>query len=167
MLIAETERLRLRWLTLEDTDLICHLLNDPDWKRFIFDRGHTDTQAAQAYLTNGPLASYARQGHGLYHCELKETGQAIGLCGLIQRPGLEDMDLGFALLPAWRSQGYAQEAAQACLDYGRQELNLKRILAITDPQNQRSADLLIRLGFQAQGLIKLADQESLLFSQSL
>ena len=92
--------------------------------------------------------------------ELKEARTSIGICGLIKRDSLEDVDIGFAFLPQYWGKGYAHEAARAVLDYGKDVLGLKRIVAITSIDNESSAKLLGKLGLRFEGLLKLsADAE--------
>jgi RimJ/RimL family protein N-acetyltransferase len=109
------------------------------------------------YLTEGPIRGYERNGFGLCLAERKEDGTPIGGCGLIQREALEDVDIGFALLPSYEGQGYAFEAASATMAYGRNVLKLKRIVAIVTPDNARSIRLLERLGLSYERRITWAD----------
>lgn len=155
--ILETEQLILRQLTIDDDAFILELLNDPDWLRFIGDRGVRTLDDARNYLRNGPLAMYERVGFGLYLVERKSDGVSLGMCGLIKREGLDDVDIGFAYLPQYRAQGYAFEAASATLAYGQQTFGLKRIVAITSLDNERSIQLLEKLGFAFEQLIRLSD----------
>ena len=67
--------------------------------------------------------------------EISDTGEPIGLCGLLKRESLPDPDIGFAFLRAYWSRGYAFEAAAAVRDYARDVLRLPRLLAITNPGN--------------------------------
>ncbi len=166
MSVIETQRLFLRELTVEDAAFIYELVNDPDWLRFIGDRHVRTLDDARNYLQNGPIAMYARSGFGLYAVELKSTHTPIGMCGLIKREGLDDVDLGLAFLPQHRAYGYASEAAAATLAYGRQKIGLKRIVAITTVDNVRSMRLLEKLGFLFERLIKLPndDEELRLFA---
>jgi RimJ/RimL family protein N-acetyltransferase len=152
MHIATTERVRIRWLTRDDAPFILRLLNDEGWLRFIGDKNVHSIADAIQYLENGSLAMYARHGHGLYAVEVKDTGEQMGLCGLLLREGWEEVDIGFAFLPEFRMQGYAEEAARATLDYGRKALGLPRIVAITDAANERSKRLLSRLGMRDEGM---------------
>src|SRR5688572_10374518 len=92
-----TERLRLRRLTPGDAEFMLRLLNDPSYVRYIGDRGVRTTEEARSYIVSGPLESYSRHGFGLYLVELKETGEPLGICGLLKRESLPDADLGFAL----------------------------------------------------------------------
>ncbi len=169
MKILETDRLVVRHLTVDDAAFILELVNDPDWLRFIGDRGVHSLDDADRYLLSGPLAMYDRLGFGLYAVDLKSDDTPIGLCGLIKREGLVDVDLGFAYLPRYRSQGYAYEAAAAIMVYGQQAFDLKRIVAITSLDNERSIRLLEKLGFVFEQYIKLPndDEELNLFAARL
>ena len=109
-----------------------------------------------AYLQTGPLASYAAHGFGLNCIELKDSGTPIGMCGILRRDGLQDPDLGYALLPEYWSRGYALEAATAIMTHARQVLQLPRVLAITDADNAASIRLLERTNFRWVGLVQLA-----------
>ena len=154
--MAATERLRLRWFNSGDSPFILQLLNEPSWIRFIGDKGVSTLQDAQRYIEDGPMAMYRRVGFGLYAVESKEAGELIGMCGLIKREALQDVDLGFAFLPKFWRNGYAFEAATAVMAYGRKELALRRIVAILSPDNYRSGRLLKKLGFRFEGMVKFA-----------
>jgi RimJ/RimL family protein N-acetyltransferase len=157
--ILETDRLILRRLSIDDDEFILGLVNDPLWLRFIGDRGVHTLADARDYILKGPVAMYARLGFGLYLVERKSDGIPMGICGLIKRDALEDVDLGFAFLPEYRAQGYAYESAAAVLAYGQSVFSLKRIVAITSPDNDRSAKLLEKLGFTFEKMIQLPDDE--------
>lgn len=166
MNVFETDRLALRRFTLDDTPLILHLLNEPLFLRFIGDKNVRTLEDAQLYLQHGPLASYAKLGFGLYHVSLKAAGTPIGMCGLLKRDTLEDVDVGFAYLPQFGGQGYATEAAQATMQYGRTVLGLKRIVAMTAPDNTASINVLNKIGLRRTETLKLPGYktESLLFT---
>jgi RimJ/RimL family protein N-acetyltransferase len=160
MNVLETDRLILRWISPDDAPFILELLNDPDWIRFIGDRGVRTVEAAREYIEKGPAVSYARNGFGLWLTQLRESGVPIGICGLIKRDTLEDVDVGFAFLPAFRGQGYALEAATATMSYGRGALGLARIVAITDPENQTSIRLLEKLSLRFERMIRWPDDDT-------
>lgn len=164
MKIIETERLALRRLTLEDAEFIRELVNEPSWIRFIGDRGVRTAEQARTYLENGPIAMYRRCGFGLWLVEIKATGEPVGICGLIKRDTLEDVDIGFAFLPRYWGRGYALESARAVMDYGRQILELDRIVAITSPDNASSIRLLERIGLRFERTIELAGSATQLFA---
>jgi RimJ/RimL family protein N-acetyltransferase len=155
VIVCETERLILRRLNDGDAAFILELLNDPDWLRYIGDKGVRNLDDARAYIENGPVAMYARHGFGLYCVELKIDRTPIGMCGLIKRDTLPDVDIGFAFLPQYRARGYAREAAQATLAYGRDAIALKRVVAITSPDNEASGRLLQAIGLSFERLHQL------------
>jgi ribosomal-protein-alanine N-acetyltransferase len=158
--VIETERLVLRRLAIDDAEFIVELLNQPSFLRYIGDKEVRNNADAVRYIQAGPLASYERFGFGLYLVELKETGVPIGICGLLKRDSLPDVDVGFAFLPSYWSQGYAFEAAAAVMTYGRDVLGLRRIVAITSPDNEGSIRLLEKLGLRFERLIKLSADQS-------
>ncbi|MEH7073635.1 GNAT family N-acetyltransferase [Neobacillus drentensis] len=156
MKVMETERLTLRWLTPDDAAFILELLNDPTWVRFIGDRGIRTLDDARNYIVNGPMEMYVRLGFGLFLVELKDAGRTpIGMCGLIKRDGLADVDLGFAFLTRFQSKGYGFEAASATLEYGKEVVGLKRLVAITSVDNVGSARLLEKVGMRFERMITL------------
>ncbi|BDC84247.1 MULTISPECIES: GNAT family N-acetyltransferase [Aeromonas] len=152
-----SERLELRELTVADAPFIVELLNDPDFHRYIGDRGIRTLQDAENYIQQGPAVSYARHGHGLYLVARRSDGAKLGICGLIKRDTLPCEDIGYAFLPAYRGQGYGIEAAQAALQDGRERLGIKRVVAIVTPGNERSVALLAKLGLVQSRLVKLAE----------
>lgn len=159
MRVLETDRLRLRHLAAEDAEFILRLVNEPSWLRFIGDKGIRTIDAARDYILRGPVESYKRFGFGLYLTELKEDETPIGICGLIKRESLEDVDVGFAFLPAFRGKGYALESALAVMEHGRRDFNLKRIVAITMPDNHSSIKVLEKLGLRFERMIRLQEGE--------
>lgn len=167
--VLETERLIIRRLTTNDAEFILKLLNEPSWIQFIGDKGIKTLDDARKYIEEGPMAMYKQIGFGLFVTELKENGTPIGLCGLIKRDGLEDVDIGYAFLPAFWSKGYAYEAADAVKLYGKEVHGLKRLVAITSPDNLSSGKLLEKIGLTFERMIKLSQdsEEVKLFSLEL
>jgi RimJ/RimL family protein N-acetyltransferase len=155
--ILETDRLRLRRISTDDASFVLELLNEPSWIHFIGDKGVRTIQDARAYIVNGPVAMYSHHGFGLYLTELKDGDIPIGICGLIKREALDDVDIGFALLPVFRGHGYACEAAAAVMAYGREVLGMTRIVAIVSPENGASMKLLRKLGLRFERKIRLKD----------
>jgi ribosomal-protein-alanine N-acetyltransferase len=154
--VLETERLGLRQLTLSDDGFILELLNEAGFLRFIGDKGVRTLEAARDYLLEGPIDSYGRHGFGLYAVCLHD-GTPIGICGLVKRDGLADVDVGFAFLSRHCSKGYAVESAEAVLAHARQVLRLQRIVAITTPENLGSIAVLEKIGLKFERMIRLAE----------
>jgi len=159
MIVRETPRLRLRYLTSDDAAFIVALLNEPDFIRYIGDREVRTPEDARRYIQSGAVSGYAKFGFGLYLVELREDATPIGVCGLLKRDYLEDVDIGIAMSEISRGQGYGFEAATAVLHHGREVLKLGRIVAITSPDNHDSIKLLGRLGFRFERMIQAPDHE--------
>jgi RimJ/RimL family protein N-acetyltransferase len=155
MHVLETDRLILRRLTLNDAEFIFRLVNDPSWLRFIGDKNVHDLDGARRYLREGPLDMYERFGFGMYRVEERGSGLPAGMCGLIKRDTLPDVDVGYAFLPEFRGQGYAYEAASAVLDHGHRVFGLKRILAIVSPDNAGSIRVLEKAGMKLERELEL------------
>lgn len=143
----ETARLQLQQLGPEDAEFILRLTNSPGWLRYIGDRGVHCLDDALRYIEAGPRAMFAAHGHGLWRVNRRGDPTAIGLCGLIRRDSLPAPDLGFALLPEYFGQGYAAEAALACVQHARDVLCWPQLLAIAQADNVASLRLLQTLGF--------------------
>lgn len=154
-----TERLSLRPFTLDDAPFILEQLNEPSFIQNIGDRNVRTLEDARAYLTNGPLTSYAKNGFGLCLVTLKETGETIGMCGLLKREALEDVDIGYAFLPRFWSKGYAVEAAQAVRRFAKETLGLRRLVAIVDPVNTGSIRVLEKIGMRYEKIVKLSPDD--------
>jgi len=159
MNILDTERLQIRQLSKEDAPFIFQLVNEPSFIQNIGDRGVRTLADAEKYIENGPVASYARNGFGLCLVTLKESGESIGMCGLIKREALEDVDIGYAFLPQFWSKGYAFEAAQAFKQYAREVVGLTRLVAIVDPNNQGSIRVLEKLGMAFEKMVRLSAED--------
>ena len=169
MQILNTRRLRLRWFSEADAGFIRRLLNEPSWILNIGDRQIRSDDDALAYIRSRLIHNYWRQGFGFWAVERAADGALIGMCGLTQRETLPEPDIGYALLPPYWGQGYAREAASACLAYARQVLGLRTVLAITAPHNQASMDLLRSIGLRpgTPPLLKGDEGDSCLFEWRL
>ena len=163
MIVLETERLFLRRMDAGDAEFILALLNEPSFLRYIGDKKVRTVEDAKQYILNGPVASYERHGFGLCLVELKETHTPIGMCGLLKRNELPDPDIGFAFMPDFWKKGFAFEAAAAVMKDARERLNLPRVLAITNQDNEPSIKLLQKLGLQIERVIKLSTDSVELF----
>ncbi|MCO7227071.1 GNAT family N-acetyltransferase [Pleionea sp. CnH1-48] len=162
-MLFETERLRVREFNEEDAEFIYQLTNEPDFLRYVGDKNIHDLDAAKKYLLEGPIASYQQYGFGLFLVSLKSNDAPVGTCGLIKRPALTDVDIGYGFLEDYAGNGYATEAAKATLKYGYEELKIETIVAITCPDNIASIRVLQKIGLSEQGKVAVDDREDLLF----
>jgi RimJ/RimL family protein N-acetyltransferase len=158
MHILDTERLSLRTLAPEDAPFYLEVVNVPAFIEYIGDRGIHTIDAARKAITEGPMAMQAALGHSLLLVQLKADGTPIGMCGLIKRDTLPEVDIGYAFLPRFGGQGYATEAAAAVLAYAR-TLGIRRVLAITSPGNAASNAVLRKIGMRFQEVVHLTPED--------
>jgi RimJ/RimL family protein N-acetyltransferase len=157
--VLETKRLVLRHLSEDDAPFVLGLLNEPSFLQFIGDRKVRTVDQAREYLRTGPILSYATNGFGLLLVVRKSDGEPLGICGLLKRETLDDVDIGFAFRPAFWLKGYAVESASAVLAYGLNVLGFARIVAITNPGNAGSIAVLEALGLRFERMMRLSDDE--------
>lgn len=165
----QTERLTLRRLTFDDAPFLVLLLNQPSFLAQIGDRGVRTVDDARRYLRDGPMAMYERYGFGLWHVGRKADGAAIGLCGLLRRDNLPDVDVGYALLPEFWGNGYAFEAVSATLRHAAQKFGLERVIAVVSDGNVASIRVLEKAGlrFERRVSLRAGEPEVLLYGRSL
>lgn len=156
--VRRSDRLRLRLVDARDAAVYLEILNDPAFIEHIGDRGVRTLEAALKSIEDGPVAMQRARGHSMYMVELLEGAVPVGLCGLIKRDALDDVDIGYAFLPRYRARGYAFEAAQAVVAHAR-TLDIPRLAAITTPGNAASIGLLLRLGMRFEGRRCLVEGE--------
>lgn len=146
MNILLTQRLRLRWFTPDDADFVLGLLNEPAWQQNINDPGVRTREQAVAWIQTRCIDNYWSHGHGFWAVERTADGELLGLCGLFKRDSLPAIDVGYGFPQRHWGQGYAVEAAAACMRYGQEVLGLRRIMAITTPGNAPSIAVLRKIG---------------------
>ena len=163
--VLETERLTLKEFSTSDAEFILILLNTPSWQKFIGDKNVHSSEDAENYLINGPLKSYRENGFGLWLVLLKDSNISIGMCGLVKRDYLQDIDIGLALMPDYEGNGYGFEMANATMVHSRKNLLINSVVAITDANNSSSIKLLNKLGLHYEKQVESAEgDEVLLFS---
>lgn len=145
-MIAESARLRLRRLHEDDAAFVLRLVNEPAFREHIGEKNLHSLDEARRFLREGTWTCQEREGYGQFLVECRETGEPVGVCGLLYRTELDVSDVGFALLPEARGRGYALEAALAVMEYGRNRLGLAEICALVSPGNVASIRVLERLG---------------------
>jgi len=155
----ETERLSLRRITLDDAELMLAIWNDPAFIRHVGDRGIRNVDAAQEAMQKGAFQLYEKYGYGPYRVALKDSDQAIGLCGLFRRDSLDEPDIGYAVLPDFCGKGYAYEASCAVIDHARDDLKLARLIAIISPNNNASIGLIRKLGLGFERMHNMPDDD--------
>ena len=163
-MILQTDRLYLRRPTVDDAAFMLRLVNEPSWIEYIGDRNVHTLEDAGNYLLNGSIKSFEDNGFGFAVVVLKDTDTAIGTCGFAKRDYLEDVDFGFAFYPEYTGQGYAYEAAFPMLEWGKDHMGFKKVVAITLPNNFSSIKLLEKLGMTFEKTIVSEGDELSLYS---
>jgi RimJ/RimL family protein N-acetyltransferase len=148
-------------MTEADAPFLLEVLNEPAFIRNIGDRGVRTVEEARPYMKERITSQYERYGFGMLLVELTETGEPVGICGLIKRDALDDIDLGFSFLERFWSRGFASEAASAVLASAGAAHELSRVVAIVAPHNHASVRLLERLGFHFEKMVRLTGDEEL------
>lgn len=143
----ETQRLSLRPWIEADLAPFAAMGRDPrvmaHFPSLLFD-GQSKDMAIRI------MQHISAHGFGLWAVERKADRRFLGFCGLkrvsFDGPLAGEVEIGWRLAQAHWGQGYAREAAQACLDHGLGVLGLPRIVSFTVPDNSRSWGLMERLG---------------------
>lgn len=143
----ETERLVLRPTDEEDASFLVQLMNGPKWLRHVGDAGIKSEEQTRQIVRQKITPQFESRGFACYTLLRKSDGAKLGTCGLCDRPGMQAVDLAFALLPEYEKQGFAFEAAHKLLQIASDVFSLKRLLAYTSPHNEDSIKLLEKLGF--------------------
>lgn len=159
MTTLHSERLILDELQDADAQFTLALLNDRAFIEHIGDREVRTLTQARAYLNDKAIPSYAINGFGMYAVRRRDTGETIGMCGLVKRDSLEDIDIGYGFLPTARGRGFALEAARLIKRWASEELHIARLVAIVSPANKPSITLLEKLGMQYESMIRLVGEE--------
>lgn len=163
----ETNRLILRPTTSADAEFIFELLNTPKWLANIGDRNVKSVDEAKTYIKERITPQLEKLGYGNYTLIRKADNIKIGTCGLYDREGLEGIDIGFALLPAYENMGYGYESAAKLLEIGMMVFQINRISAITAKENIASQKLIEKLGLKYTNTIKIPNDEEELLLYSL
>ena len=159
----ESSRLIIRPTTEVDAELVYELMNAPKFIQFVGDRGIHSSAEAKNYIQTKMLPQLDSLGYSSYSLITKADGSKIGTCGLYNREGVDGIDIGFGLLPAYERLGYAYEAASILLQAAFTDFDLKEIKAITAKDNTSSQRLLEKLGLTMVGNTRLPnDSEEIL-----
>jgi RimJ/RimL family protein N-acetyltransferase len=148
LVIAETDRLRLREWGEGDSDRFYEVMNTPAVMRHLGGVQDRATWDAAVVRIQGFQRDF---GHTFWLLERKPDGELIGFCGLkrVNSPGTDltgQFEIGWRLRESAWGQGYAKEAAIASLDLAFERFGAPHVLALTIPSNDESQGLMKRLG---------------------
>lgn len=147
LIILETKRLILRHQILTDLDNLYAIYCDPEIIKYIPDapRNYEETREELEWHMNGHPK---HPELGLWATIYKETNQFIGRCGLLPWTvdGMYEVEVAYTIRKDHWGQGLGSEAAQAILNYGFDQLHLKRLICLIDPDNQASIKVATKIG---------------------
>ena len=137
MTVIETSRLILREMILEDCEVLAEVLCDP--KAMHHYPKAFSLEEVSAWVERNQ-ARYRNDGHGLWTVVIKETGEVIGDCGLTYQhvDGVDELEIGYHIIPKFWNLGYATEAAAACCKFAFENLSAKRAISWMNPENYAS-----------------------------
>jgi RimJ/RimL family protein N-acetyltransferase len=136
-LILETERLQLRQLKPGDVDALELVLGDPVAMKF-YPAPYTREGVTEWIERN--IARYRSDGFGLWAMVLKSSGELIGDCGCVTQEveGRKEIEIAYHVRRDLWGNGYATEAARACMDYAFRRLGARRVISMIRPENLNS-----------------------------
>lgn len=155
-----TERLLLRYFTLDDVEALYQLLTIPAVIRYAGNTPAASREAARETLKSRVLRDYQVHGYGRFAVVWKATGAVIGFCGVKYLDEISDNELGYRYLPEFWGQGLAKESCRAVIENAREVLQLRRLVSVIHPENEASKNVVRKLGFTheatrvIEGLIK-------------
>lgn len=141
--VISTPRLDLRPFLPEDAEAFYHMNLDKEVMRYTGDEAFSSPIEARIFIEN--YDAYLKWGYGRWAVVEKSSTDFIGFCGFkINEENL--VDLGFRFIRSRWNQGYATEAADACLNYGFEVLDMKEIVGRADRSNLASIRVLEKIG---------------------
>jgi len=150
----ETSRLCLRGLRPGDEEAIYALLSDERVVRFMLFPEFTRERAHRFVARLQAPPGVGEPPQLVLALTERASPAAIGLCGLVLRPQLEEAELWYLLQPALWGRGVVTEAVRALVGYGFGDLTLHRVWASCLPENPASARVLEKLGFRREGFLR-------------
>ena len=156
----------MRLFTLDDLQVMYKLCTDPDVIKYA-DTPAKDIHEAQQRLEQGPLADYQKYGYGRFAVELKSSGEVIGFCGIKYLPEIDLPEVGYRYLKEYWGRGIGTEAALACVDFARTDLNIKKLIALIIPENTASIRVAEKLGMTRGPLIHIYDVDAYQYEMKL
>jgi RimJ/RimL family protein N-acetyltransferase len=166
MAILNTERLTLRQMSDADLDDMAALLGDEDVMRY-YPRPKTRDEA-RGWI-NWNVRLYREHGFGLWVMTLTDSGEFVGECGLtIQKvDGVDEVEVGYHVLPQHQRRGYASEAAAGCRDLARERFSIDRLIAVINAANQPSRAVAEQIGLRLERHAQMYGEDRLIYAAQL
>jgi len=150
--VLETSHLRLREFVPQDADALAAVLGDPVAMRYYpaaFDR-----KGVEEWIGKN-IGRYQRDGHGLWAMVLKDSGELIGDCGCLLQEveGTSHIEVGYHVRRDLWGNGYATEAARACMEYAFAKLGAARVISMIRPMNMQSRRVAEKNGMTCENVV--------------
>jgi RimJ/RimL family protein N-acetyltransferase len=168
--VIDTDRLILRKFDEHDLEAFFQLCSRSEIIRYAQSTPVASREEALQFMKAAPFHDYTTYGYGRFACVWKQTGEVIGFSGLKYLPELGDTELGYRFFREFWGMGLATEAGSASIDYARDDLRLKRLVALVHPDNLASANVLAKLGFAVEKQVRYSGLNNIdvnLFSRIL
>ena len=161
--ILETERLILRSWTMSDAPKLFEICNDAEVMKHIGTRKPFENiEQANEFLRWAK--NYEREnGFCRWAVVEKSSGEIIGSCGFARPHATKEIELGYLFARKSWGNGFATEAAEACLLHGFENFKFREIIAITDLENAASHRVLEKIGFAQMGIEKIDGEDNLIY----
>jgi len=145
----ETKRMILERLRPEHGPEQLRLLLDPRVSATLWPRVQPPTELDVLDGLSAKVEHWNRHGFGMWLLRDRDTGEMVGRGGLQYTftAGLNDVEAGWAIIPARWGQGLATELAHACVEVAFRCLALLEIVAFTLPDNLASRRVMEKSGF--------------------
>lgn len=163
--IFKSKRLGFRNWTLDDLEILTEINTDDDVMEFFpFKPSKEDTKAFIIRMQK----MYREKGFCYFATDILDTNEFIGFIGLSEQTYLEELgsfiDIGWRLKKSIWNKGYATEGAKACLSFGFNQIELKKIYSVAPEINLKSELIMKKIEMQR---IKTFDHPKLLNDQRL
>lgn len=158
----ETDRLLLRPFRNSDHDSYAAICADAEVMRYIGTGATLNAQEAWRSMA-GILGHWKLLGYGMFAVEVKATRALAGRVGFLDPPGWPGFELGWLLGRNHWGNGYAIEAAKACLGHALGPLGRERVVSLIRPGNERSIRVAERLGEKLAGEVELLGATALVY----
>jgi RimJ/RimL family protein N-acetyltransferase len=163
--VLETKRLRLREFVPQDADALAAVLGDPVAMQYYpapFDRN-----GVEEWIERN-RSRYLSDGYGLWAMILKGSGELIGDCGCFLRDvdGRDDIEIGYHVRRDLWGNGYATEAARACMQYAFIKLGVDRVISLIRPENLQSIRVAEKNGLTREKIIFWREYEHCIYAKS-
>ena len=141
---TETERLRLRPVTLEDAPAMFEYASDETVTRYTF-----PTNQSLEETRNNIALLYLASPLGRWGIELKENRKFIGTIDLLDLDlCLKKGSIGYVLNKNYWNQGLATEVTKAVIGLAFEELGMNKLIAVHDKDNPASGRVMAKAGMK-------------------